>query len=111
MNGFFNNKKLVIALGLLIGLATLFSHSFRVEIRKETKAGTEQSEKSSQAIIVSPSAAVTVNAFSFQPEGFLQLAPMYEPIQSTVKAVPVFVQRTSAYFQTLFRFIIAPNAP
>lgn len=111
MHKLFKNKNVLLIAGLLVGLVTLFSHSLRVEI-KPAKAATEQkAESEKQVLVIAPSDAVTVNAFSLQVDGFLEIAPIFKPVQEIVKAAPVVVQKTSAYFQTLFRYIISPNAP
>lgn len=111
MNALFKNKKVLLVAGLLVGLVTLFSHSLRVEIPSgkvatEQKAGTEQ-----QTVIVAPSDAVTVNAFTLQVDGFLEIAPVFKPVKQIVQTVPVICGKVTPIFQTLFRFIIAPNAP
>lgn len=98
--------------GLAIGLVTLFSHSLRVEINTGKSQTTEQSaESGKQAVIVAPSDAVTVNFFSLQVDGFLELAPVFKSVKKVLKVVPVFEKNTTSLFQTLFRFIISPNAP
>ena len=112
MRNILENKRFLLISGLLIGLVTLFSHSLRVEISSEKKQTTEQSsEAKQQAVIVAPSDAVTVNFFSLQVDGFLEIAPVFYPIKKTLKVVPVFQKATNTYFQILFRFIISPNAP
>jgi hypothetical protein len=111
MNKLFKNKNVLLVAGLLVGLVTLFSHSFRVEI-KPAKAATEQKADTEQpAVVITPSAAVTVNAFTFQVDGLFALAPLFQKVEEAVKAVPVYAEKTSSFFQTLFRYIISPNAP
>lgn len=111
MSKVFKNKNVLLVAGLLVGLMTLFSHSLRVEI-KPAKAATEQKAGAEQqSVVIAPSDAVTVNAFSFEVDGFLEIAPAFQKVEETIKAVPVYCEKASAFFQTLFRYIISPNAP
>lgn len=106
-----NNKTLLLVFGLLVGLATLFSHSLRVEI-KNSKPKTEQTQDpNEQKVVITPSDAVTVNAFSFHVDSFFEIAPVFRSIENITKAAPAVQKTASTYFQTLFRFIISPNAP
>lgn len=112
MQRILKNKKFLLVAGLAIGLVTLFSHSLRVEINNGKKQTTEQtSESNQQTIVVVPSDAVTVNFFSFHADGLLGIEPVLYPIKKVLKVVPFFQKTTTHYFQTLFRFIISPNAP
>jgi hypothetical protein len=111
MSKVFKNKNVLLVAGLLVGLVTLFSHSLRVEI-KSIKAATEQkAETEQQTVVIAPSDAVTVNAFTFSVDGFLEIAPAFKKVEETIKAVPVIAEKATSFFQTLFRYIIAPNAP
>lgn len=111
MNALFKNKNVLLVAGLLVGLVTLFSHSLRVEF-KTAKATTEQkAESEQQTVVIAPSDAVTVNAFTLQVDGFLEIAPIFKPVKQAIKVAPVVLEKTTALFQTLFRYIIAPNAP
>ena len=92
----------------MVGIATLFSHSLRVEIKKEAKAGQPQEQQ--QTVIISPSDAVTSNSFTFETDTLIEISPVFESVEKIKETVPV-VQRTVSYFHTLFRFIISPNAP
>jgi hypothetical protein len=106
------NKTFLLIAGLAIGLVTLFSHSLRVEIGQVKKQTSEQSsEGPSQTIIVAPSLAVTVNLFSFHVDGWFVNAPSFYPIKKVLKVVPSFQKAATDFFQTLFRYIISPNAP
>lgn len=111
MSKVFKNKNVLVVAGLLVGLVTLFSHSWRVEF-KPTQVATEQkADTEQQTVVIVPSDAVTVNAFSFEIDGFLQIAPAFQKVEETIKAVPVFCEKATSFFQTLFRYIISPNAP
>jgi hypothetical protein len=111
MNALFKNKKVLLVAGLLVGLVTLFSHSLRVEIKSGKVATEQKAETEQQTVIVAPSDAVTVNAFTLQVDGFLEIAPIFKPVKEIIKTAPIITGRVSPIFQTLFRFIIAPNAP
>lgn len=111
MSKLFKNKNVLIVAGLLVGLVTLFSHSLRVEIKSGKPSAEQKAETEQQTVIIAPSDAVTVNAFTLQTDGFLEIAPVFKPVKEVVKAAPAIVQNTTSFFQTLFRFIIAPNAP
>lgn len=97
---------------MVIGLATLLSHSLKVEIKGKSKSSTEQtSEANNKTVVISSSDAVTVNFFTLSVDGFLEITPLFQPVKKVYKIVPVFQKATTAYQQTLFRFIISPNAP
>jgi hypothetical protein len=110
MSKVFKNKNVLLVAGLLVGLVTLFSHSLRVEI-KPAKAATEQKAETEQAVVITPSDAVTVNAFNFAVDGFLEIAPVFQQVEETFKAIPVYCGKATSLFQTLFRYTISPNAP
>lgn len=106
------NKTFLLIAGLAIGLVTLFSHSLRVEIGQVKKQTSEQSsETPNETFIVAPSVAITVNLFSFHVDGWLSNAPTFYPIKKVLKVVPSFQKAATDFFQTLFRYIISPNAP
>ncbi len=108
------NKRFLLIAGLVIGLVTLFSHSLRVEIqnRQEKNQGAEQKSESKQdVVVVLPSYAVTVNFFTLHIDGFLEITPVFKSVKKALKVFPTFQKKTNSYFQTLFRFIISPNAP
>jgi hypothetical protein len=112
MQRILKNKRFLLVAGVAIGLVTLFSHSLRVEISNGKKQSSELTADAGQhSIIVVPSDAVTVNLFSFHADGLLQIAPALYSIKKVLKVVPFFQKTTTHYFQTLFRFIISPNAP
>lgn len=111
MSKVFKNKNVLLVAGLLVGLVTLFSHSLRVEFKPTQSATEQKAETEQQAVVIAPSDAVTVNAFSFEMEGFMEIAPTFQKIEETIKAVPVYSEKASSFFQTLFRYIISPNAP
>ena len=111
MSKVFKNKNVLLVAGLLVGLVTLFSHSLRVEIKSDKIATEKKAETEQQTIVFAPSDAVTVNAFTLQVDGFLEVSPAYQSIKETAKAIPVYFKKTSSLFQTLFRYIISPNAP
>ena len=111
MNALFKNKKVLLVAGLLVGLVTLFSHSLRVEIKSGKAATGQKAETEQQTVIVAPSDAITVNTFTLQVDGFLEIAPVFKPVKQIVLAVPVICGKVAPIFHTLFRFIIAPNAP
>ena len=102
----------MLVAGLIIGLVTLFSHSLRVEIgRGKNQTSEKTSEAKHKVVIVAPSDAITVNFFTLQIDGFLEIAPVFYPIKKILKVVPSFQKTTISFFQTLFRYIISPNAP
>lgn len=104
-----NNRTLLLVIGLIVGLATLLSHSVRLEI---SKPKTEQSKESGeQKVVITPSDAVTVHAFVFQVDSAMEVSAVYQSAEKITKAVPVIQKTVSTYFRALFRFIIAPNAP
>jgi len=106
------NKRFLLIAGLAIGLVTLFSHSLRLEISSGKKQTSEQtSETQQKTIVVAPSDAITVNFFSLQVDVYLETSPVFQSVQKVLKVVPTFQKTTIAFFQTLFRFIISPNAP
>ena len=97
---------------LVIGAVTLLSHSLKVEIKGKSKVSTEQtSEAAGKTVVITSSDAVTVNFFTLQVDGFLEISPVFNPVKKVFKVVPVFQKLTTAYQHTLFRFIISPNAP
>jgi hypothetical protein len=97
---------------LVIGVVTLLSHSLKVEIKSKQKATTEQtSEATQKTVIITSSDAVTVNFFTLQVNGFLEISPIFNPVKKVFKVVPIFQKATTSYQHTLFRFIISPNAP
>jgi hypothetical protein len=106
-----NNKTFLLVAGLLIGLVTLFSHSLRLEIRSEDPQSGKSKETTEQTVIIAPSDAVTVNAFSFHADSLFEIAPVFQSIEKIVEGTPVIIRKTTSYFHTLFRFIISPNAP
>lgn len=106
-----NNKNLLLAISLIIGLATLLSHSVKVEIKSDKKVNTEQTSGEQQPVINTPSDALTVNFFTLQIDGLLEIIPVFQSVEKVFKVVPVFQKETTSFQQTLFRFIIAPNAP
>ena len=106
------NKRFLLVAGLLVGLVTLFSHSLRVEIRSGKNLATDQTSGANQkTVIVTPSDAVTVNFFTLHADGFLEISPIFHPEKKISKVAPIFQKKTTAFFRTLFRFIISPNAP
>jgi hypothetical protein len=112
MRSIVNNKTHLFIACLFVGLVTLLAHSLRVEIKSKPKANTEQASGSSQAsVFITPSAAVTVNFFTLHVDGFLEISPVFQTVKKVFKAVPEFHKATASFHQTLFRFIIAPNAP
>jgi hypothetical protein len=112
MSRVFKNKRFLLVAGLAIGLVTLFSHSLRVEIRTGKNQATEQTSGANQkTVIVTPSDAVTVNFFTLQVDVSLAITPVFQPVKKVFKVIPVFQRKISSYYQTLFRYIISPNAP
>lgn len=111
MRNAFNNKYFLLVAGLLIGLVTLFSHSLRLEV-KSGKATTEQTQEGSgKTFVIVPSDAVTVNAFAFHADVWVEIAPTFRAVEKIKTAIPVVGRTATTLFQTLFRFIISPNAP
>src|SRR5689334_12220244 len=106
-----NNKTFLLVAGLLIGLVTLFSHSLRLEIKNEKAQSGKAKETTEQTVIIAPSVAVTVNAFVFQADALFEISPVFQSIEKITVGAPVIISTTTEYFQTLFRFIISPNAP
>ena len=111
MRNAINNKRFLLVAGLLVGLVTLFSHSIRLEIRSEKSQEGKAKETTEQTIIITPSDAVTVNAFSFEVDALFEIAQAFQSVREISAAAPVLQQSVTTYFQTLFRFIISPNAP
>jgi len=109
----FKNKRLLLVAGLMVGLVTLFSHSLRVEVpTKIDKNTTEQSSgEEGRVVVIAPSDAVTVNLLTLQVDGFIELTPVFQQVKKVYKVVPSFRKHSTTFFQTLFRFIISPNAP
>jgi hypothetical protein len=109
----FKNKRLLLVAGLMVGLVTLFSHSLRVEVptKIEKKTTEQSSSEESNVVIITPSDAVTVNFFTLQVDGFIELTHAFQQVKKVCKVVPSFQKRSTTFFQTLFRFIISPNAP
>ena len=107
-----NNKFLLLLACLVIGVATLLSHSLKVEIKNNKKAATEQTaDTNKKTVVITSSDAVMVNFLTLHIDGFLELSPIFKPVKKAIKVVPVFQKAATAYQQTLFRFIISPNAP
>jgi hypothetical protein len=111
MSKMFKNKNVLLVAGLLVGLVTLFSHSLRVEIKSGKVATEQKAEAEQKTVIIAPSDAVTVNAFTLQVDGFLEISPVFQAVKETVKAVPTYCGKATSLFQTLFRYVISPNAP
>jgi hypothetical protein len=112
MRKILKNKRFMLVAGLAIGLVTLFSHSLRVEIGNSKSQSAEQATESQhQAVIVSPSDAVTVNFLSLPADGFLEAPHVLHHTKNIIKVAATFPMATVPYFRTLFRYIISPNAP
>jgi hypothetical protein len=104
----------LIAAGLLAALVIILSHSYSLRLQEEKKATTERSDDSteSRTVLTAPAEALTqgsiVRVDEQVPVSVIEILGEPQKIQSFVPRSEVIF---SNLFKTLFRVLIAPNAP
>jgi len=104
----------LIAAGLLAALVIILSHSYSLRLQEEKKAATEQSDDSAErkTVLKAPADALTqgsiVRVDEQVPVSVIEILGEPRKIQSFVPRSEVIFNNL---FKTLFRVLIAPNAP
>jgi hypothetical protein len=102
----------LLTAGLLAALVIVLSHSFRpVEVKNASTELTEHPADQT-TVISAPSEAITqasvIKIDEQVPDSLLQI---FEVSDCIVRFVPVTEKLVSHFFEVLFHFVIAPNAP
>lgn len=104
----------LIAAGLLAALVIILSHTYSLRVDEEKKAATEQTGKSTEnkTVLTVPAEALTqgslVRVDEQVPVSVIEILGEPQKIQNFVPRSEVIF---SNLFKTLFRVLIAPNAP
>ena len=104
----------MIAAGLLAALVIILSHTYTLRPDEEKKAATEQSGQSTEGktVLTAPAEALTqgslVRVDEQVPVSVIEILGEPQKIQNFVPRSEVIF---SKLFKTLFRVLIAPNAP
>lgn len=104
----------LIAAGLLAALVIILSHTYTLRPDEEKKAATEQSGQSTdgKTVLTAPAEALTqgslVRVDEQVPVSVIEILGEPQKIQNFVPRSEVIF---SNLFKTLFRVLIAPNAP
>jgi len=104
----------LIAAGLLAALVIILSHSYTLAAKQEKKTATEQkSEQSEKKVIITAPAdflpqASVVRVDEQVPVSVLEILGEPQQVQNLIPRTETVL---TSLFKTLFRVVIAPNAP